>query len=341
MRKKILIVLLGAIGDVVRGLTIVTSIKKQWPDAEISWAIEPRSKSIIDGHSSIDKIFLFQRGKGFFEYLRFAKELRKEKFDIVLDLQRHFKSGFTSYYTGAKRRIGFNRANSKEFNWLFSNEQIEAVDNFSLKIYHYQLFLKKLGLQIHEPLEFSLEAPKESVDKISNLFDVLPQNSRAKRAAMILGSTWSSRFWFVEHYVKLINELYDKHGIVSVLVGANSERNFANEILKQVENKKVLDLVAKTSLVDLRALFKEVLFACGSDSGPMHIAAAMQTPVISFWGATSPKRSAPYGNQHLMLVSPISCSPCYIRDCPGLNRLCMKSITPEMVLRLVEKEILC
>ena len=93
-----------------------------------------------------------------------------------------------------------------------------------------------------------------------------------------------------------------------------------------------MDLAGQTSLSELVAVLEQSSFAVGPDSGPMHIAAAVGTPVISLWGATSPQRSGPLGSEHLMLQSPIGCSPCYRRTCPGLDRLCMSSIPVEAVI---------
>ena len=129
----------------------------------------------------------------------------------------------------------------------------------------------------------------------------------------------------------------------AVLIGGSSEEEFAKEIelglgsnaRNGIENN-CINLVKKTTLQDLIPVFKSVSLAIGSDSGPMHIAAACDIPVISLWGATSSKRSAPYGSEQYVLNANIGCSPCYKSDCPGLNRLCMREHTVEKILNLYE-----
>lgn len=328
---KILIVCFGAIGDVTRALPILDRIKKTSPETKIHWAIEPRSKSVIKNHPSIDKIHEFNRPGGFLAFISFLKELRKENFEFVIDLQRHFKSGVTSFATGAKRRIAFNKKNSREFNWIFATDTIAPLEHFSSKVYHYQEFGNYLGLEKTEELNFNLKASEKSIKKIK---DLLESQSKENLVALILGSTWPSRFWFVESYVRLIEEL-NKKGVRSVLIGAKSELEFANKISKQ--SKDIINLVDKTSLEDLIPLFKSVSLAIGSDSGPMHIAAAAGIPVISLWGSTSPKRSAPYGSEDYVMQAEVGCSPCYKSKCPGLNRLCMREHSVEKVLNLYEK----
>lgn len=343
--KKILIILLGAIGDVVRGLPVAVRIKRAWPDAEITWAVEPISKGLVSEHPAIDKVIVFDRPRGLPAYLRFIKELRKEKFDLVLDMQRHLKSGFSSLATGAKRRIGFHRKNSRELNWLFNTESSEPAEHFSSKTEQFQLFGDALGLAKLSPLEFGFEVSEEKKEALEKLMQEaarargleLPESG--KRAVLILGSTWESRFWFPERYRETIIGLKKNYGIVSILIGAKGEREFADQILANDPNLPAIDLVGKTSISDLITLFSLVTCAIGSDSGPMHIAAAMKKPVISLWGATSPKRSAPYGSEDLVLQSAIGCSPCYKHTCPVLNRLCMYDIPAEAVLARVDTVI--
>jgi lipopolysaccharide heptosyltransferase II len=339
---KVLIVLHGAIGDVVRALPLAVRLKRHWPLAKLYWAIEPKSLAIIENHPAVDQIILFDRPRGLKAFWDFTRRLKQERFDLVLDLQRHFKSGITSWSTGSPKRVGFNRSNAKEFNWLFNTDFIQAVPNFSPKVGHYQLFGDLLGFPVLEPLEFELKATEEERSKIETLIDgsLSAQVERRGYAAMILGSTWPSRFWRVDSYSRLIRELFERHSIVSILIGASSELKFAESIKNELGDAPIVDLVQQTSLRDLVAVFGLCSFAVGSDSGPMHIAAASGIPMVSLWGSTSPERSAPYGSEHLVVQADVDCSPCYKRECPGLGDICMKGISAESVLTLVEREII-
>lgn len=337
--SKVLIVLYGAIGDVIRALPLARRIKTAWPDCQLCWAVEPASQALVAGHPSIDRVLLFDRPKGWREALRFLRSLKEEKFDLVLDLQRHLKSGLSSRSTKAARRIGFNPRNAKEFNWLFNTEYIPAVKNFSLKIEHYQLFGDKLGLPRLEPLEFGLIPDAEQLaaaeKKLQSAADeqgvvLAPQ---AWRIGLILGSSWKSRWWPAEHYIETIHRLAAL-GFTAILFGGKGEADFGEQICRGLgsDRSAAVQFAGKTTLRELAAVLKNVAAVAGPDSGPMHLAAAVGIPVVSLWGSTSPARSAPYGPQHLVLQSAIGCSPCYRRTCPGLNNLCMRSIPPEAVL---------
>lgn len=333
--EKILIVCFGAIGDVVRALPLAARIKNFSPQTKIHWAIEPRSKSIIENHPHIDKVHEFFRPGGILVYIRFLRELRRENFELVLDLQRHFKSGLTSFATGARSRIAFNKKNSRELNWLFANQWIEPQKHFSIKVDHYQGFGDKLNLPKMKVLDFGMVATEKSKSKVSEL--ISGHSQKSKMVALILGSTWPSRFWIKDYYVDLIRQMSLKWGVVSVLVGGPTEEKFAKEIIDNSKSEDVINLVSKTSLSDLIAVFQSVSCCIGSDSGPMHIAAASGVPVISLWGSTSHLRSAPYKNEDLVITSNIGCAPCYQANCPGLNTLCMQDISVDRVLAIYSK----
>ena len=337
--KKVLIVLHGAIGDVAHALPLAVRIKRAWPQTELSWAVEPLSKGLVEGHPAIDRVFVFDRPKGLSAFRRFVGELMNERFDLVLDLQRHFKSGLTTFLTRAPRRLGFHPRSAKEFNWIFNTDYISPVPNFSPKIEHYQLFGDALSLPRIEPLEFGLQATGEDLARMETLIAAAAgdeETAAAHRLGLIVGSSWRSRFWTVERYVRLIETARSSLGLVPILIGGPGEQEFGAQILSRVPNGSALNLIGRTTLADLVPLLSSIRVAVGSDSGPMHIAAAVGTPVISLWGSTSPKRSAPYGSEQYVLQSAIGCSPCYRRNCPGLNTMCMRAIPSEAVVAQLE-----
>lgn len=320
--KKVLIVLLGAIGDVCRALPLATRIKQHWPETALYWAVEPKSAGLLEGHAALDRVIVFDRPRGLPAYREFIEELRAANCDLVIDLQRHLKSGVTSWLSRAPRRLGFNWKNTKEGNFLFNNLFIDQIEEFSPKILQYQRFGDRLGLPAVEKLNFGLKSTAAEQAKVR---EFIGENSKPK-IAMILGSSWASRLWPISFYRELILRLQKERNAEIILVGGSLEKKMAEAIARDVP---VLNAVAKFSLHELVALFESCTAAFGSDSGPMHIAAATGIPVVSLWGSTSPKRSAPYGSEHLILQSTISCAPCYLSRCPGLGTLCMRSLTPE------------
>lgn len=328
--QRILIVLLGAIGDVTRALPLLTRLRRAYPQAHIAWAVEPAAASLLDYHPALNEVLLYPRTQGSGAFLPFLREIRRRRFDLVLDLQRHLKSGLVSIWSGAAVRIGFHRSNTKEGNRLFNTHTIEAVPDFSLKLGQYLKFADALGLP-HDGVSFNLRLRVEEEQRVETLLADTPRPF----AAFFLGSRWPSRFWFPEATTEVARTLHREYGMGIVLVGGPSETAFAQQVSEAMEGV-VTNLSGKTALRDLIGIFSHARLAMGPDSGPMHIAAATGVPVISLWGATSPVRSAPWGSEAFALRGEASCSPCYTRHCP-IGRICMQRIMPGQVLAVARK----
>jgi lipopolysaccharide heptosyltransferase II len=331
--QRILVILLGAIGDVTRALPLLARLRRAYPQAHIAWAVEPAAAALLDYHPALDEILLYPRSRGSRTFLPFLRTVRNHHFDLVLDLQRHLKSGLVSLWSRAPVRLGFHRSNTKEGNWLFNTHRIEAVPDFSLKLAQYLKFADALGLP-DDGVRFDLRLRPQEEQKVETLL----AGTIRPFAAFFLGSRWPSRFWFPQATAEVARVLQQEYGMGIVLVGGPSEVAFAQQV-SEAMGTVVTNLSGKTSLRDLIGVFSRARFALGPDSGPMHIAAATDIPVISLWGATSPLRSAPWGSEAFVIRGEAACSPCYVRRCP-IGRACMRRITPGQVLEVVQK-ILC
>lgn len=328
---RVLIVLLGAIGDVVRALPLLQRLRAAWPTADITWAVEPAAAPIVAGHPALNRHVVFARAEGVAGFSRFFTELRRLQPDLSLDLQRILKSGVASWASRAPTRVGFHYRNSREANWLFSNRYIPPVERFTPKLGHYLLFADELGVP-QVPVSFGLRATDEEAARAA----ALVRAAGERFAAMFLGSTWPSRQWFAGAAAEVCRGLRDR-GITPVLIGVPADAAFAAEV-EALSDGTVLNCTGKTSLRDVIAVADRATIAIGPDSGPMHIAAAVGTPVVSLWGATSPQRSAPYGSEHLVIQGQAPCTPCYKKECP-IGRICMESICAAMVLEKVDRAL--
>jgi ADP-heptose:LPS heptosyltransferase len=331
--KRVLVILNGAIGDVVRALPLLGRIRRVFPRAYIAWAIEPKSAPILDGHPWLDQTILYDRRHAPWSFLPFLKRVRDGRFDLAIDLQRHLKSGIISIVSGAGERIGFSAQNTKELNHLFSTRRIEPQPEMRLKLMQYQAFGDALGLP-PVPIEFGLSASRAERERAQDLL----KNAPSPRLGVILGSSWPSRIYFPKSIAAVIRGACDRnnvngHGpaLFPVLLGGPDETGLAAEVMRELVGIEALNLAGKTSLRDLIAIFPQCDAAFGPDSGPMHIAAAVGCPIVSLWGATSPKRSAPWGFDDFAIAGDIPCHPCYLRQCP-VGRECMHRIAPETVI---------
>jgi ADP-heptose:LPS heptosyltransferase len=330
--RRILIILLGAIGDVTRALPLLWRLREGYPEARIAWAVEPAAEPLLRGHDALDEILVYRRESGARAFPSFLRAVRRGRFDLVLDLQRHLKSGFAALWSGARVRLGFHRRNSKEANWLFSTHTIPPVEDFSLKLGHYLRFAEVLGLAEGE-VRFGLHLDRGEESRVDALLAETPRPF----GAFFLGSRWESRWWFSDATAEVVRRAARELGLGVVLLGSAGEKGFAEEVAAGA-GVPLTDLVGQTGLRDLVGIFHRARVAMGPDCGPMHIAAACGTPVVSLWGATSPKRSAPWGSQHLAVEGRAACAPCYVRRCP-IGRLCMRRIAPQAVFAKVAQAV--
>ncbi len=338
---SILIILMGSIGDVVRGLSLVSALNHARPDCNIYWLVEPICYPIVEGHPNIKKVFLFARAEGIGGVKKLIKDLSGYKFDITLDLQRHFKSGFFSWLSGAPRRIGFNRRNAKELNWLFNTETIPYYPDSLPKILHYLKFIEYLGLEVSTPsFDCDYITPSESAQSLLH-------GLSHPAIGLVLGSSWSSKNWPKKHNLDFVECLTKRQSSnremplpALVLIGGKSQSSLAESIeTKFGKVLTVVNSVGKTGIRDLFWLMKQLVIVVGPDSGPGHICAAVGTKYISLFGPTSPERTAPYGMEELVIKAGVNCSPCYMKKCPFNNRhknlCCMKEISPSYVVERV------
>lgn len=326
-----LIILMGSLGDVTRGLCLVSRIKKCLPKSYITWLIEPKWADLVSYHPQIDKILVFDRPnwkKGFKELFN---KLRKNHFDCVLDLQRHFKSGLFSYLSGAKNRIGFHPKNAKEGNWLFNNHHVPYKGEGYPKINHYLTFLDYLECPKSKDLDFGF-----SGFQLRNLAPELAWLLKKPFLAMVLGSTWESKEWFFDGYVQLIRDIFETTSLDIVLVDSPAKYQMSCTLEKSINSSRLINLVGRTSVLELTGVLKEASLAVGPDCGSAHLASAVGTPYVSLFGPTSPERTAPYGSENLVVQEDLPCIPCYKRRCPRKDTLCMRLIQPKEV----EKKIL-
>ena len=319
-KPSILIILMGSLGDVARGLGLVAHIKAHLPGSRITWLVEPKCTELVGLHPQIDNIIEFKRKRSVAAMWDLYQILQKERFDITLDLQRHLKSGFFSLLSRGKRRIGFHRKNAKEFNWLFNNESISYCHENLPKLGHYLKFTELLGLPEPDHLDFGFKSL--DVNKLVPPAVLAIQNSFI---AVVLGSSWESKDWNFEGYSNLVQHVIKTENRHVVLLGGSDQWAVAEKHIKKANSPKIINLTGN-SLIEMTAVLKAAAAAVGPDSGPGHLAAAVGTPYVTLFGPTPADRHVPYGCEHLIVQSDLNCAPCYQKQCPEGNNRCMDNI---------------
>jgi heptosyltransferase-1 len=326
--RKILIVLHGSIGDVTRAIPLANLVRRGFPQAFIAWAIEPAAAPLVERHPAIDEIILFERAEWRRTLWAFLRRIRAHRFDLVLDLQRHLKSGLISRWSGAAARVGFHRLNAKELNWMFNNRHIAAADTGSSKLRDYLKFAELLGIEPY-PIEWDFPLLAEEAERVDAIVDAVG----GPFAAFYVGARWESKRWFARETAEAGAEIHRRYGLEIVLLGGPNDAPFAQEVQRHAAIR-LFDWTGRTALREAIGILSRAKVSIGPDSGLMHLSAAVGTPVVSLWGATDPERTGPFGYERLLLQGRAACAPCYLRRCP-IGRVCMRSITSESVVEKV------
>jgi heptosyltransferase-1/heptosyltransferase-2 len=334
--KNILIIKMSALGDIIHSLPTLHALRTLYPDARISWLVEPQFSDLLPGAPYIDEKIVFYKNtlkkQVFFEKLRHLRSLRKtlknHNFDLVIDLQGLAKSALISLLSGCKNRIGY--CEMREGSFLVSR----AVSGLHAKGHVVERYLdvaRHLGASVEKGV-FPLPSFPESTRVNRLLSDAFMDGSYA---VFFPGAGWESKEWAPERYAELAKKLIND-GIHVVLCGGPADETKGEKIRKLVNSDKLLDIVGKTDMTDIFSLAKRALFCVGGDTGPLHIAAAVSTPTVSLFGPSSWERAHPYGDLDTVINTTASCSPCFKRKCPK-TFICMDKITVNGVYEACRK----
>ena len=337
--RRILLIKLSAVGDVVHCLPVLAALKAQFPNSRIEWLIEEASAEMLEGHPLLDRLWISRRKswlsdighgrrKALPEAWRFASSLRRERFDLVLDLQGLYKSAVWTRWVKGKRKIGWS--GTKEFTGFSLTETI-GPENFHLHaVDRYLDFIRYLGSDPGKP-EFCIPIHRKDEERVSKLLkeanvdqkDLISLNPVAK---------WHTKLWHPTSFARLADILVEQLGAVLAFTGGPEDRTYVDAIRLKMK-KRAINLCGRTNLRELASLYRKSRLVLSTDTGPMHVAAAVGTPVVALFGPTDPKRTGPYGAKHRVVCSDVNCRPCFKRDCDHMS--CMNRITPEQVFRAV------
>jgi len=327
---RLLIIKLSSLGDVVHALPTLAALRRRFNDAHIAWLVGPAAAGIVAGHPMLDQTFIWRSGsapiaprtEGLAHTRGLIRRLRAERFDITLDLQGLFRTAILAFASGAPRRVGFR--NFQEGAFLFNNERAIPDRKDVHAVHGYLAFAAHLGAAT-EPIEFVFP---ESPGAEQRLDELLVPAAGKSVVALISDAGWPSKRWPAERFAAVADALAGD-GAACVIIGGADSQPLAEEISGRARSRPI-NAAGRTVLADLPALFRRCAAAVANDSGPMHIAAAVGCPVVALFGPTSPARTGPFGDGHVVIEAPLPCLGCRRRECSHLH--CMTEInTPQVI----------
>lgn len=288
---------MSAIGDTVLTLPVLCALRQAFPKAFIAWVVERAAAPMLQGHDALDELIVLPRLwlKSPLEIWRLRAKLRALRIDTTIDPQSINKTSMACWLSGAKRRIGFDGHYGKEMSRWLNNE----------RLVHRQSHITDRSLELLQPLGVTAGPAQFRVPHNAQAEATIAAFLHQARldhgfAVVNPGARWDSKLWPSERYGEVVRDLANSFGIRTIAAWAGDrERAWAEEIVAQSPDFALL--APKTSLYELTALLRRARIFVGSDTGPMHTAAAIGTPCVAMYGTTRPEDCGPYGTLHIAL----------------------------------------
>lgn len=345
--NKILLVQLAGIGDLVMATPAISSVRERFPDAYIALLTIKRTKDLLKNSKDLDRIFSLDYGGRFQIGLLFNQknwctisELRKQKFDLAVNLYQIYslKGALQLYLLFKLMNIKFIVGRDTEGKGFFLNLKIkETVTRSEHEVESNLRLVELLGAKI-QTKNLHLDNDSQDENFIAKLLAEYSVYHKDLLIGINPGSAWRlTRRWLPERFAQTADEIINKYSAKIVFTGSTKETRVSDEIISLMKNKPI-NTTGKLNIPQLVALIKRCNLYISVDSGPMHIAVAVGTPLVAIYGPGY-KRYFPYGdsNKFIIIKKDVDCSPCYKIKCNDFR--CMKSITVDNVLWAVDNQL--
>ena len=288
--------MMSALGDAVHVLPVVNALKRQDPSCRITWVLQPGPASLMRGHPIVDEIIVFEKSRGWRALLALRHTLAGRPFDLVLALQVYFKANLVTALLRAPVKLGFDVARARDLNWLFTTRRIPPHAPQHVQDQYFE-FLSTLAVPV-EPVTWKLgpwpaERPRQP--------ELTSQLTRPI-ASLVIGASHPQKEWLPERWAELAGALDRDFGLEPVLAGGKSPRELETERIMTQRLGRPLRSTLGVPLRDLVAYLDASALVVSLDTGPLHMAVALDRPVIALMGYNNPKRVGPYAKFHDLMV---------------------------------------
>jgi heptosyltransferase I len=361
--KKILLIKLSAVGDVVHTLPVLNKLRRRYPNAQIDWLVTPAIGELLRHHPAITNVIAFAREEWskpwrwapFASYARLAAKLRAAGYDLVVDMHGQLRTALLALATGAPVRIGWDRpraqiwhASARKFplearkhawqgaregSWLAYTNPIPVPTIDVHAVDRYLNVGSLLGFDAG-PADFSFPVPQEASVRIEALLDYY-DIAKAKLLVMAPGTIWETKQWRRDGFAEVARHFLQA-GLGVVLIGSERERPICDQVAAAAPG--AVNLSGETTLSELAALIRRATICLTNDSGPMHLAVALGRPVVSVFGPTDPIWIGPYHRDNAVVRTDLPCSPCYLRRLKNCRHAhaCMEDLPAQAVIERAE-----
>jgi heptosyltransferase-2 len=334
--KNILVRGTNWVGDAVMGLPALAAIRRNFPEARITVLAKPWVRGVYAHCPDIDGIMTFDQQSGFISSrYRMIRQLRDQQFDLAILLQNAFAAALITFLAGIPCRVGYNTDGRS---WLLTHKVIMSEEIRKVHQVHYYLgMVESLGWKAKDP------TPRLSVsdlEKEKAVRFLAARDVRGYRESdFLLGFNpgaffGSAKRWFPANYAAVADRAAKQYGAKCIIFGSTQDLPAAREMASLMQSSPPILAAGETSLEEVPGLLSLCSLLITNDSGLMHMAAALEVPVIAIFGSTDPRTTSPYGKEHTIIYKQVPCSPCLLRECPEDHK-CMKAVTVDDVWQAV------
>lgn len=332
--RKILVIKPRAIGDVLLSTVVLKNLRAAFSDSHIDFLTELPSREVIEGNGNVDELILFdtKRDSG----VGLILKIRNRKYGLVIDLFGNPRTALITYFSKARHRVGYR------FKWRQYCYNV-VVEPRGGEVHNTEFnldALRAIGVPIvSNEIEFPLDTASEQF--ADEFFRTSPLYERGDKGGFTValnpGGGWYTKRWRIPQYAALGDALVNEFSAKILLVWGPGEENDIRELQSKMPQPSTL--LPPTSLKQLGAILKRCDLLVTNDSGPMHIAAAMGTPVVAIFGPTNPTLQGPVGKGHeIVRNEKLDCLCCNFTDCP-IGNPCMLELGVDEVLEGVRRAI--
>jgi len=364
--SRILLIKPSALGDVVHTIPVLVKLRARYPNARIDWLITPENADIVRCHPALSNVVLFarrdfskrgRRWRALVAFFDLLKQIRRAKYDLVVDMHGQLRSAFFALVSGAHVRIGFDRPikrvltvsaehdlrnvpshgwrGAREGSWIAYTHRVSIPTLDVHAIDRYLWVGPLLGFD-DDPPDLTIHLSSDTVRNVEQLLEEQGVTPDMPLVILVPGTIWETKHWTIEGFAGVARQfLHD--GFAVALAGTMRDQERCRQIAAAAPG--ACNLSGKTTPAELAALIRRAEVAVTNDSGSMHVAASLGKPMVSVFGPTNPVHIGPYQRPESVVRVDLPCSPCNYRrlsQCP-FDHACMKQVTPAMVVERVRK----
>jgi len=333
--KKILVIRTDRIGDVILSMPTVRALRENFPKSFLGFLTTTYTKELVLESRDIDEVMVYERKASLIRKLNFVKKLKRYKFDLAVVLSPYFESALLGYLSGASFRIGYPLNGS---GFLFTIK-VDVKNRYKHEIESCLDVVRTIGIDTinkKPQLILSQEAEKFAEEFFAQ-HKILPSDLKI---CIHPGGHEEHTRWMPDRYAQVADVLIKDYGAKVILLGAKADKDVLDKVLSFMSEKPIVPEL-HNSLQKLGAIIKRCDIFLGNNSGPMHVASAVETPVVAIFGAIHPleheNKWAPFGEDHIIVRRKMDCIDCHPGHCVNLK--CLRMITVDEVLRAIFKQI--